>query len=176
MSNIDFTRIIWQPATVRFMEMHERPAAQPMRSNAVFKLLPKPINVSTYRSYYFAVGEKFQWLDRMVMEDALLFDKINADNIEIYTFHIDEKPAGYAEFILDKDFTEILYFGLMPEFVGKGWGLYFLNIVILHAWSYNPKWVQLNTCSLDHPNAINVYTKAGFKKVRTAVEQRRVMT
>lgn len=176
MHTIDFSRIVWQPATVTFMEMHERPVAPPSRGNTTFQLLPKPINVNVYREYYFGVGEKHQWLDRMVMEDTELSGKINADNIEIYTFHIDDKPAGYAEFILNKDFTEILYFGLMPAFVGKGWGLYFLNVVIQHAWSYNPKWIQLNTCSLDHPNAINVYTKAGFRKVRTAVEQRRVMT
>lgn len=71
---------------------------------------------------------------------------------------------------------EILYFGLMPSFIGKGYGKYFLQWVIAKAWSYKPEWIQLNTCTLDHPHALGTYKKAGFTEVRKEIHQRRVIT
>jgi GNAT superfamily N-acetyltransferase len=66
-------------------------------------------------------------------------------------------------------------FGLFAAFVGKGLGKFFLQGVINKAWSFNARWIQLNTCSLDHPNALAVYQSQGFKVVRTKEEQRKVL-
>lgn len=173
---IDTSKIIFQPATVTFLEMHEKPSTEPEQiPGTEFILHQKPIDVNRYREYYYGVGEKHNWLDRMVMHDEELSQKINADNIEIFLFKVNNETAGYIEFIKDQKFTEILYFGLMPAFIGKGLGKYFLQWVIAKAWSYNPEWIQLNTCTLDHPNALPNYKKAGFKEVRTEIQERRVM-
>ncbi len=174
--SIDTSKIIFRPVKVTFFEMHE-PKAPPLPiSNTHFELLPKPISVNDYRRYYYAVGEKHFWLDRMVMPDEELSEKINARNVEIFIFYVKDTPAGYVEFVKEEKFVEILYFGLMPEFIGKGLGKYFLQWVIAKAWSYHPEWIQLNTCTLDHPNALGTYKKAGFAQVRTEVHQRRVLT
>jgi len=156
--------------------MHELQEFPMQLEGARFELLPKPVSVNEYRKYYYGVGEKYFWLDRMVMPDEELFEKINANNIDIYIFFVNNQPAGYIEFIKEEKYVEILYFGLMPEFIGKGFGKYFLQWVIGKAWSYNPEWVQLNTCTLDHPNALGTYKKAGFKEVRTETHQRRILT
>lgn len=174
--SIDTSRVVLRPVQVTFLEMHEQPeSAIPAAYNMYFELLPKPLEVSHYRSYYYGVGKQWYWLDRMMMDDALLYEKINAPNVDIYVLYVDDHSAGFAEFVREKDYVEILYFGLLPAFIGKGYGHYFLQTVIQKAWSYNPQHIQLNTCSLDHPNAINVYKKAGFKEVRTATEERRVL-
>jgi len=156
--------------------MHELQEFPMQLEGARFELLPKPVSVNEYRKYYYGVGEKYFWLDRMVMPDEELFEKINANNIDIYIFFVNNQPAGYIEFIKEEKYVEILYFGLMPEFIGKGFGKYFLQWVIGKAWSYNPEWVQLNTCTLDHPNALGTYKKAGFTEVRTETHQRRILT
>jgi len=164
-------------ATVTFLEMHQRPLEKPaMLPDTTFKLIPKPISVETYRTYYYSVGEKFNWLDRMVMPDEELYHKINADNTDIFLMHVKDVPAGFVEFVKENDFTEILYFGLFPDFVGKGLGNYFLQWVIQRAWIYQPKWIQLNTCTLDHPNALPVYKKAGFIPIRTETQQRKILS
>ncbi len=164
-------------ATVTFLEMHQKPLEKlGWRPDSTFKLIPKPIYVETYRTYYYHVGEKFNWLDRMVMPDEELSQKINADNTDIFLMFIRDVPAGFAEFVKESDFTEILYFGLFPDFVGKGFGNYFLQWVIQQAWSYQPKWIQLNTCTLDHPNALPVYKKAGFVPIRTETQQRKILS
>lgn len=174
--SIDTSRIVLQPVQVTFLEMHEQPVnTTPAAYNMHFELLPKPIAVTDYRNYYYGVGKQWYWLDRMVMDDALLYEKINAPNVDIYILYIEEQPAGFAEFVREKEYVEILYFGLLPGFIGKGYGYYFLQTVIQKAWSYHPHHIQLNTCSLDHPNALPIYKKAGFKEVRTATEERRIL-
>jgi GNAT superfamily N-acetyltransferase len=122
------------------------------------------------------VGEKHFWLDRMVMPDEELYQKINATNVDIYLFYVDQAVAGYIEFVREEKYVEILYFGILPQFIGKGLGKYFLQWVIAKAWSYQPEWIQLNTCTLDHPNALGTYKNAGFREVRTEVHQRRILT
>jgi GNAT superfamily N-acetyltransferase len=175
-NSIDFSKIIFRPVTVTFLEMHERKQVPVSLPGTHFELLPKPISVNEYRKYYYAVGEKHFWLDRMVMPDKELFEKINAPNVDIYVFYVNNEPAGYIEFLKEEKFVEILYFGMMPEFIGKGLGKYFLQWVIAKAWTYRPKWIQLNTCTLDHPNALGIYKKAGFSEVRTEIHQRRILS
>jgi GNAT superfamily N-acetyltransferase len=176
MQTIDFSRIIFRPVTVTFLEMHKKPSVsmQPVPGTE-FRALKKPVAVAEYRSYYYGVGEKYHWLDRMVIPDEELYLTINTDNTDIFIFRVNNETAGYIEFVKEKRFVEILYFGLLPGFTGKGLGKYFLQWVINKAWGYNPEWIQLNTCTLDHPNALPNYKKAGFIEVRSEIQQRRVM-
>jgi GNAT superfamily N-acetyltransferase len=176
MNSIDSSKIIFQPVTVTFLEMYEPKELPVPLPNTHFRLLPKPISADEYRKYYYGVGEKHFWLDRMVMPDEELFEKINAANVDIFLFYVNKEVAGYIEFVKEEKFVEILYFGLMPAFIGKGYGKYFLHWVIAKAWSYQPEWIQLNTCTLDHQNALGTYKKAGFKEVKTEIHQRRVLT
>jgi GNAT superfamily N-acetyltransferase len=176
MSRIDLSSIVLKPVKVTFFEMHNRPGEEfHKKKEADFRVLQKPIDVETYRYYYSAIGEQHSWLDRLVMKDDQLFELINAAQIDIFTMFINDQPAGYAEFILEKKFTEILYFGIMPAFIGKGWGKYALDWAINKAWSYNPEWIQLNTCELDHPHASSNYNKRGFQEVRTEIQERKIL-
>ena len=175
MKTIDISKIIFQPVTVTFLEMHEPKELPAPLPNTSFGLLPKPISPDEYRKYYYGVGENHFWLDRMVMPDEDLFEKINASNVDIFLFYVNKEVAGYVEFVKEDKHIEILYFGLIPAFTGKGYGKYFLQWVMAKAWSYKPGWIQLNTCTLDHPNALGTYKKAGFTEVRTEIHQRRVL-
>jgi GNAT superfamily N-acetyltransferase len=175
MNLIDISKIIFQPVTVTFLEMYEPKELPVPFANTHFELLPKPISADEYRKYYYGVGEKHFWLDRMVMPDEELSEKINANNTDIFLFYVNKEVAGYIEFVKEEKHVEILYFGLMPAFIGKGYGKYFLQWVIAKAWSYKPEWIQLNTCTLDHPNALGTYKKAGFTEVRTEIHQRRIL-
>lgn len=139
------------------------------------QILTKPLSLDEYRQLYYGVGERWQWLDRMVIEDEILNKKINAENVDIYKAVLNDEPCGFAEFALEPEHIEILYFGLYPAFIGRGLGKYFLQWVINQAWSYGKPKIQLNTCELDHPNALPVYKSAGFNQVRTALEQRRIL-
>ncbi|MBC7863994.1 MAG: GNAT family N-acetyltransferase [Bacteroidia bacterium] len=138
------------------------------------KLLAKPISANEYRKYYFNVGKSWNWIDRMVMEDEELEKKINAKGTEVYVLTVEGREAGYCEFVPGENFCEIQYFGLFEDFVGRGLGKVFLNWAVEKAWTYNAKHIQLNTCSLDHPRALETYKKAGFKIVNTKTEERKI--
>jgi GNAT superfamily N-acetyltransferase len=173
--DIELSAITLKPIKVTYFEMHERPSLFVEQSNVEFRLLKKPIDTATYLSYYSEVGKQHFWLDRMVMSEEELSGLINAENIDIFVMYVNGEPAGYAEFIIEKEFTELLYFGLLPAFIGKGLGKYALDWAINKAWNYNPKWIQLNTCELDHPYAIANYKARGFKEVKNEIHQRKVI-
>lgn len=88
--------------------------------------------------------------------------------------------AGFIE--LDRRVpgeVEIAYFGLTPGFIGRGLGAYLLRWAIHHAWTTEPepepattqgvtatqpmRRMWLHTCDYDHPGALAVYQKAGFR-------------
>lgn len=160
---------------VFYLKMIQKPSSDfTSIPNAVFQKINQPIEVSEYLSYYSTVGEKYNWIDRLLLPQEQLSALINASNTDIFILFINDLKAGFAELIRNADYTEILYFGLFPNFVGKGLGNSFLRTVIEEAWSNNPKWIQLNTCKLDHPNALSTYQKAGFEIYETTTEKRNV--
>ena len=78
--------------------------------------------------------------------------------------------AGYYELLQeDEGSVQIVLFGLAPAFISKGLGGYFLTQAIQSAWALKAtQRVCLNTCSLDHPSALQNYQARGmtvYKKV-----------
>ncbi len=138
--------------------------------------LEKPISIESYLEIYKKVGEHYNWLDRIFMNTDLLYNIINSDTTQIFSFSINSEFAGYCELVLEENYVEILYFGLVQKIIGKGYGKYLLSKTIEKAWSYNPAWIQLNTCDLDHPNAIKTYKSMGFEEYKSIVETKKVVS
>ena len=56
---------------------------------------------------------------------------------------------------------------MVPDAVGKGLGSFLFKTAILSAWEKtNIKKLTVNTCSLDHKNALPLYQKLGFSPVK----------
>ena len=116
-----------------------------------------------YRALYNGVGRASCWTDRNRMADDELLLIIQNEAVEIDVLYIDGGPAGYVE--LDRRIASevhIAYFGLLPAFIGKGLGKYFLSWALGRAWSLQPRRVWVHTCDLDHPAALPNYLRAGF--------------
>jgi len=161
---------------ITYLKMKEKPAYfLPERMDIKIKQLDKPISVEMYRALYKSVGEELNWLDRIFMDDSVLRTLINNENTFIYHFLMEENIAGYCELVIESTHVEILYFGLISDYVGKGYGKYLLNKTIELAWSFNPDCIQLNTCDLDHPNALPTYLKAGFVAYDEMVETKKII-
>lgn len=163
-------------ASIYFLEMSVRPEPKSQFNDSLtIRPLPQPVDASNYRQLYYGVGKDWHWLDRMVISEAELEAKINQPNVHIFTFDVADQRVGYVELVEEDAFVEILYFGLFPSFTGKGLGPTLLQWAIDKAWSYGKPLVQLNTCSLDHPKALDVYLKAGFNLVRTETQERKIL-
>lgn len=154
------------PVTITYLEQSERPLVKeppaPRGKIAILRAENPPIHF--YRYLYRLVGDPWKWVSRRVMNDEELASIIHHPAVYLYVLYFNGVPAGFAELDAreNKD-IEIKFFGLVPDFVGKNLGRYFLLQVIDLAWSFGPKRVRLETCTLDHPAALPLYQKMGFR-------------
>ena len=152
--------------TVTYLQMKAQPEgpATPAPPGIAALLRADRPSLDFYRYLYDAIGRDWLWLDRKRMNDEELGAIIGDERDEIYVLYVDGVPAGYAE--LDRRSPpdiELAYFGLIPDFIGRGVGRFLLDSAIRQAWSYAPSRLWVHTCTLDHPNALPLYQKAGFQ-------------
>ncbi|MEM9459764.1 MAG: GNAT family N-acetyltransferase [Myxococcota bacterium] len=131
-----------------------------------------------YRYLYETVGSPYLWWMRREMDDATLSGLLQDERIEVHVLQIDGVPAGFAE--IDRRSpgeVELVYFGLVPEFIGQGLGLPFLGRVMEVIWKDEDIGrVTVHACSTDHPRALLVYQRIGFvvyDEVREVIEDPR---
>jgi GNAT superfamily N-acetyltransferase len=153
--------------TITYLEMAERPThphlSEPQGLNCTLLRLREP-TVRFYRYLYDTVGEPWLWFERRAMADEDLARLIQDERIEIYVLNVDGEPAGFAE--LDRRYPpdiELTYFGLMPDFIGKGLGRYLLTWAVDTAWNHAPVRLWVSTNTLDHPKALPLYQRCGFR-------------
>ncbi len=154
---------------ITFLEMTERPK-RPRRPAPPGKLAllraEKPPR-SFYLWLYRTVGREWNWTDRLVWPDDELLAVIHEPAIEIVVLYVGGVPAGFAE--LDfrrKGVCELALFGFVPEYIGRGLGGYFLDWIIDAMWRPGIATVLVDTNVRDHPRALAMYQKAGFRVVR----------
>jgi GNAT superfamily N-acetyltransferase len=122
---------------------------------------------SFFRFLYQEVGQAYHWTDRLGWSDEEVRDHLENPGVSIWLMTWEDAPAGYFELREHDDASvEIAYFGLLPDFIGRGWGKYLLSRAVESAWERHPTRVWLHTCTLDHPAALPNYVKRGFRPVR----------
>lgn len=125
----------------------------------------KNLDTESYLKMYSGIGEGYNWTDRVFMDKNELLQIINHEDVYIFGFYENDNFVGYCE--LDfryKPKVEMVYFGLIPNYQGKGIGKQFLNAMLTIAFDLkpSPQKLWLTTCDLDHPSALNNYLKRGF--------------
>jgi len=122
---------------------------------------------------YQLVGEQWQWHDKLMQSDNQWQQYVEDKNLRTWIAYYQGSIAGYFELKSDDlGNTEIMYFGLAPHFIGKGFGGYMLSQAIAKAWAINnTKRLLVNTCSLDHACALANYKARGFKVYKEVSEQ-----
>ena len=135
------------------------------------KFLVKKINpdFQLNKFFYKQVGKKHRWLDRLNWSDEKWIRYISNKNLDTYVISDSENLVGFFELLNNPHLseTEISYFGLLEEYIGRGIGGYALSVAIRKSFEKDIKRVWLHTCTLDHPNALKNYIARGmtvFKK------------
>ncbi|HEY5238233.1 MAG TPA: GNAT family N-acetyltransferase [Rhizomicrobium sp.] len=163
------------PMTVTFLEMMAKPATlappQPKGKIAILRAENPPLHF--YRYLYHEVGREYYWVDRKKLDDDALAAVLHAPQLELYVLYVDGCPAGMAEIdFRDGHTANLAYFGLIPEYVGRGLGFFFLYQAVAIAWARPISRLLVNTCTLDHARALPLYQRMGFEPY--AREQRYV--
>jgi GNAT superfamily N-acetyltransferase len=152
--------------TVTDLVQDERPnwstTAKPPGAFALLRAERPPLHF--YRYLYDLVGRRWNWSTRKLLSDDAVLAIIHDPNVHVYALYANGSPAGFSEIDARREkLAEIRFFGLTPEWIGTGLGRFFLTNIVERAWSLGPSRVQLETCTLDHPAALPLYQKLGFR-------------
>ncbi len=134
-----------------------------------------PNGSSVVRSTYVRIGIPLEWdSPRMSWSDGDWEAELLRPGVRAWLGRVGGGTAGMVELEAEPNGdVGIVVFGLVPEFIGQGFGAVFLTEATRLAWeialpngkSVGRVWVQ--TSSLDHPHAIPNYESRGFKIFKT---------
>jgi GNAT superfamily N-acetyltransferase len=164
------------PVTTTSLEMLSPAALQPAERMPddillVRASLPSP---ELSRSLYTGVGGDWYWIDRLAWTWDRWMAWLARPEVETWVAHQAGTPVGYFELELQPEGSvEIVYFGVLPQFAGKGIGGYLLTQAVHRAWTMGSgiRRVWVHTCTLDHPGALANYRARGFSVFRTEESQ-----
>lgn len=123
---------------------------------------------SFWRYLYTEVGRGYHWTDRLTWTDSEVAAYLGDGEVSLHVLYVEHAPAGYYELRRYEDGSvEIAYFGLLPEYTGRGLGGWMLTRAVQDAWGRGASRVWVHTCTLDHPSALPNYTKRGFAPYKT---------
>ncbi len=159
--------------TITFLEMLAPPGrtpAKPLGGPGLGLMLVEKPTVPFYRFLYNTIGAEWLWFERRLMSDAKLESIIQDPKVEVWVLYCGGQPAGYAELDFrpqaSRDTVDLSYFGLMPAFIGQRLGPFLLDSALQRAWSSEPRRVTVNTNTMDHPRALPLYQRFGFRPIR----------
>jgi len=158
--------------TTWYLEMTDpdqlRPRRSPQSDVRVARVhVPMP---ELNRFFYTAVGADWYWNDRLPWTYQQWRDYLTRQELETWVLSVAGVPAGYFELEAQaKGDVEVVYFGLLPPFIGQGLGAHLLTCAVERGWERGARRVWLHTCSLDHPAALAHYQARGFRLYREEV-------
>ena len=151
--------------TTYYLEM-----LSPHQLNA--KMLPDSLNIveceqpqyELNRFLYQLVGDSWDWGDLDTYTNEQWQARVEDVALRTWIAYYRGSIAGYYELYRpDGVNTEIKYFGLSRENIGKGFGGALLSQAITSAWKWlGTQRVWVHTCTLDHPSALKNYLSRGM--------------
>ena len=122
--------------------------------------LPSP---ELSRMLYTGVGSDWNWTDRRNWTWGRWHEWLSRPEFETWVAYVRGTPAGFAELEEQGDAVELVSFGLLPAFMGRGLGPRLLDAMLRRAWALDPERVWVHTCSLDGPAALHTYQARGLE-------------
>ena len=155
-----------EPLITTYLEMRSRDQLHPKRADARFQVREKSDRDWRFnRDLYFRVGERWDWIDKRPWTDEQWKEYAVAAELRTFAGYYDDALVGYYEIRRDREGgIEIAYFGLLPEWIGRGLGGALLTSAIEGAWSMEPNTLRVwvHTCNRDHPQALANYQARGM--------------
>jgi GNAT superfamily N-acetyltransferase len=149
---------------VTYMEMRQPPAAVHEWQGSE-QIGVERLGITDYLTLYRAVGGPLRWDLRTGMPAAELDALLGSSRLRIHVLRdAAGRALGFCEF--DRSCfpeVEIKHFGLIPEGYGRGLGPWLLATALQVEWLEQPARIWLHTDTWDHPAAVTVYERMGFR-------------
>jgi GNAT superfamily N-acetyltransferase len=158
--------------TVTYLEMSSVaqvvPLAGKRRLDVRRAAIPTP---ELNRFFYVEVGSEWWWHERLTWDRDRWLTWVDRPELETWIGYLQGTPVGYFELESQPGGqVELVYFGLLPSFIGRGLGPELLDAAVRRAWEVASRRIWVHTCTLDHPRALANYEARGFR-VYDAVEK-----
>src|SRR5215470_8986649 len=164
-----------EPLVTTYLEMRSADQLRPKRAGMRFQIQEKTERDWRFnRDLYLRVGEQWDWVDKRSWTDDQWKEYAAAPELRTFAGYYDDVLAGYYELRRDGEGgIEIAYFGLLPEWIGRGLGGALLTSAIETAWRTEliPSRVWVHTCNRDHPQALANYEARGMVVFKVEVER-----
>ena len=125
------------------------------------------------------VGRPHGWTSRPAWSAARWAEHLAMPGVRAWLARVGGEPAGVVEIeVRPGGEVEVTLFGLVPEFVGRGFGGHLLTQAVRLAWGTEQpdgaptRRVWLHTASADHAHALPNYQARGFRVVRSEVRRK----
>ncbi len=121
------------------------------------------------RKFYAAIGAEWNWTDRAGWSEDEWRAYADSNLIKTFIGQVNGDDVGYFELASQEGGEiEIVYFGLLPEWIGRGFGGALLSSAVEQAWQLTgTRRVWLHTCTHDHEHALKNYLARGFEVFKT---------
>jgi GNAT superfamily N-acetyltransferase len=158
-------------AIVTYLEMRTPPTLAPRETPAGLSLEPITADAARYLALFRAVGERWLWFSRLVMERKTLAGILADPAVEALALVRDGRDIGLLELDFRAPATcEIAFLGLVDTEIGRGLGRWLMNEALTRAWARPIERAVVHTCTLDHPGALAFYEASGFRVHARGVE------
>lgn len=158
-----------QLVTTYYLEMADpaRFRPSPLPADPCTVVRAEVLSPELSRYFYTAVGGAWYWMMRLPWSYAEWQAMLRQPGFETWYASHRGTPIGYFELLPHPDASvEIDSFGLLPAFIGRGFGGQLLSAAIARCWALEPQRVTVHTCTLDGPHALRNYLRRGFRTVR----------
>jgi GNAT superfamily N-acetyltransferase len=156
---------------VNYLELTQAPASIPEHVGDE-RVGLETLGLEAYLEIYRRVGEPLRWDQRLNMPREELAALLQAERTRIYVLRDAAGGAhGFCEFDRGQwPEIELKNFGLVPQAQGRRLGTWLLRTALHHEWRTKPSRIWLHTDEWDHPAAVSIYERAGFRIYMTRAE------
>ena len=155
------------PTTVTHLAMHAPFgfSTEPVVWPAGLSFLPvENIALDDYRRLYDSVGRDWHWVNRRHLTDRQLASLIHHPACHIRVLYRGNKPIGFVELnSRELPEVEIVFVGLVSVEIGLGLGQLMARAALTEIAALKAERIIIQTCTLDHPNALPLYQRLGFQ-------------
>ncbi|MEM1078452.1 MAG: GNAT family N-acetyltransferase [Pseudomonadota bacterium] len=164
-------------AIVTHLEMTARPALDPeleparALGNLTLCHVSAP-DLAAYRDLFYRVGGLgWLWCSRLKMGDTELSGILHDPAVQVHELRQEARTVGLLELdFREEGACELAFLGLEAGMTGRGLGTALIARGIDMAWSQPITRMHVHTCTFDHPGALALYRRSGFRPIRQQVE------
>lgn len=128
-------------------------------------------DLAWYRDLFLRVGAEWLWSSRLKLDDAALAEILDDPDVELHALVLNGVDEGLIELdFREPQMCEIAFLGVTRRLIGSGAGRQMMRHAVTRAWSRPLERVWVHTCTFDHPAALPLYRRTGFRPFAQAIE------